>query len=403
MSAGNISSIQEVVEGLVSLDKLGANLSDGSCVILRGRNRSVGIGKDLLVKVNVNIGASSRSALDAELEKLRHLSRLGYRPDAMMDLSIVRLKKPLYLHMLQHFGGPVGTLPHYLCHEPEKGVDPQLLLEEIARHAEAGVGWVTLHLTPTKELYEEARRTRLVGMASRGGGIVIHDMYLNNRGESVLSLHFDEILQILKKSGVALSIGTAFRPASVVDALDRVHLKEIDLQGAYIREARRQGVQVIMEGVGHITLERIAEYVQRVKPRYGIPLVPLGPIPTDAAVGEDHISSAIGAAYMALIGGADMINSVTRQEHTGGVPSIDSVDEGLRATRIAAHSVNIARFNKLDTALDKTTSEKRARNYTCVVEGGLFTESARMRFAMGCTRCREQCPFLVSYELSNRH
>ena len=404
MGSIDISGIQEITEGLISFDRLVANLRDGSSVILKGRNRSVAIGKDLLVKVNVSIGCSDKRSFDVELEKLRLISELGYRPDAMMDLSIVRPDKPLYAFMIEEFGGPVGTLPHYLCYIPEKGIDPQLLLEEIERQAEAGVAWMTFHLTPRRDLYEEAQKTRLIATVARGGGIIIHDMYINSRSESVLSLYFNKILYILKKHDVTLSVGTTFRPANVVDALDAVHRKETEIQGEYIREARRQGIQVIMEGVGHMTLDKIGEYVKFVKSKYGIPFVPLGPTTTDAAMGQDHISNAIGAAYMAFIGGADMLNSMTREEHTGGVPSINSIVEGLKAAKIAAHSVNIARFKSLESVVDdnRRISERRAKNYTCVVEGGLFTESAQMRFSMGCTRCGKECPLRINYMLDKR-
>jgi phosphomethylpyrimidine synthase len=227
-------------------------------------------------------------------------------------------------------------------------------------------------------------------------------MYLKSLSEGVISRYFPEVLSILKKYNVLLSVGSVFRPANVVDALDEVHRAEIDLQGVYISEAKRQGVQVIMEGVGHMTLDKIGEYTHIIKSRYGIPMVPLGPITSDAAVGQDHITNAIGGAYMAFIGGADMINSVTREEHTGGVPTLDSVIEGLKAARIAAHSVNITRFPLLD-GLDKTTAQKRARNHTCVIEGGLFTESSKMRFSMGCTRCGKECPLLINYILDDHN
>jgi len=151
--------------------------------------------------------------------------------------------------------------------------------------------------------------------------------------------------------------------------------------------------------MGHAPLHKISEYVKLIKCLHDIPVMPLGPITTDAAVGEDHISSAIGAAFMAYIGGADIINSITREEHTGGVPTTDAVLEGLRAARIAAHSVNIARYPNLDK-LEQATSESRANNYTCVVDSGLFKESTRQRFSMGCSRCGSICPLIFNREAS---
>jgi phosphomethylpyrimidine synthase len=152
-----------------------------------------------------------------------------------------------------------------------------------------------------------------------------------------------------------------------------------------------------MEGMGHAPLHKISEYTKLIKQVHDIPVMPLGPITTDAAVGEDHISSAIGAAFMGYLGGADLINSVTREEHTGGVPTFEAILEGLRAARIAAHSVNITRYPKLDR-LEQNTSEVRGENYTCVVEGGLFQQSTRLRFSMGCSRCGDLCPLLFNRE-----
>jgi phosphomethylpyrimidine synthase len=396
-----IGRVQEIAEGLTTPDQLRQALLSGSAVLLRGRERTVALGGPAIVKVNVNVGVSDPHAVKMEFEKVSALSHIGYRPDAMMDLSIVPVPTPVYRFIIDEFGGPVGTLPHYLCYKPSKGIDVPQLLEEIHKQAEAGVSWMTLHLAVRKDLYEEARRTRLTPVTARGGGIVADDMYINRRTEGVLSLHFDKIAQILRKHRVVLSVGATFRPSNVIDALDEVHRKETELQGQYITEARRLGVAVIMEGVGHIRLDQLQEYVEISKARYKVPFVPLGPIPTDAAVGEDHIASAIGAAYMASVGGADMINSVTREEHTGKVPSQESIIEGLKAARIAAHAVNICRYPRLHGA-DRQISRSRAANYTCVVEGGIFTESAKARFSMGCTRCGNECPLVVNWKIDQK-
>ncbi len=398
MQGIDLADIQDVKEGIITHEELTRNIATGSAVILEGRNRPVAVGKGLLVKVNTNVGVSNSKALSVELEKVKALSRAAYRPDAIMDLSIVRLPKPLYTFIIDEFGGPVGTLPHYICYRDRKGIDPSMLLEEIAKQAESGVSWMTLHLTARRDLCEKAKIARMIPTAARGGGIIISDMYINSRNESILSIYFDEILAILKKNLVTVSVGTIFRPATTVDALDEVHRQEIDIQGEYIREARNRGVQVMMEGIGHSTLTKIEEYTRIVKAKYNVPFVPLGPLPTDAAVGNDHIASAIGAAFMAYLGGADMINSVTREEHTGGIPSCESIIEGLRAARIATHCVNIARFPKLD-APDRRTSDRRATNYTCAVEEGLFTESAKIRYSMGCQRCGNKCPLRLMHLL----
>ncbi|MEC4882773.1 MAG: phosphomethylpyrimidine synthase ThiC [Scytonema sp. PMC 1070.18] len=388
-------NIQEIKENLLSFEELTKTLQKDKGIVLRGKSRSVAVGESLLVKVNTSIGISNFRELNTELYKLELLSSIGYHPDTLMDLSTVHTEKPLYSFAIDIFGGPVGTLPHYLCFNHQQGINSTLLMEEIEKQAEAGVAFMTLHLTPRRYLYEKAKVTRLTPITSRGGGIVIKDMYINNREENILSLHFDEILKIFKKHNITLSIGTTFRPSTTVDALDEVQLEEIKIQGEYISTAQSAGVSVIMEGMGHAPLNKIVEYVKLVKNSYGIPVMPLGPITTDAAVGEDHISSAIGASFMAFLGGADIINSVTREEHTGGIPTVESILEGLKSARIAAHSVNIVRFPSLDR-IEHLMAESRAKNYTCVIGGGLFTESAKQRFSMGCSRCGNVCPLIFN-------
>jgi len=392
-------NIQEIDEGLISSESLSGSLRENKSVLLYGKFRDVAVGGNLLVKVNTSIGMNDSRNLEIELEKLNKLTSVGYRPDVLMDLSTARTETPLYKYAIDVFGGPVGTLPHYLCFDHQHGIDLELLMHEIEKQAEMGVSFMTFHLTPRRYLYEKAKATRLTPVTSRGGGIILKDMYLNNRDESILSQNFERILSILKKYKVALSIGTTFRPATTVDALDEVQLEEIKLQSKYISAAKSAGVQVLMEGMGHAPLHKISEYVKLIKCLHDIPVMPLGPITTDAAVGEDHISSAIGAAFMAYIGGADIINSITREEHTGGVPTTVAVLEGLRAARIAAHSVNIARYPYFDK-LEQATSEIRANNYTCVIDSGLFKESTRQRFSMGCSRCGSVCPLIFNREAS---
>lgn len=396
----SLDHVQEIQEGLVTAEVLRDDLATGKAVLLKGVRKSVAVGTALMVKVNTSVGCSTSEDLERERAKVSLLGDLAYGPDTMMDLSIVRLARPLYSYAIEEFGGPVGTLPHYVCYEPRGGIDSARMLEEIERQAAAGVSWMTLHLTVRRDLYDLAQLTRRTPVTARGGGLVVRDMFAKGKSEGVLAANFPAILDILGRYDVVLSLGTTFRPANVVEALDPVHRAEIELQGTYIREARRRGVPVMLEGVGHMTLNRIPEYIA-LAGAYGIPMVPLGPIPTDAAVGEDHIASAIGAAYMALLGGADLVNSVTREEHTGGVPTSEAILEGLRAARIAAHSVNVARFPSLDVA-DRETADMRAASYTCVVEGGLFSRSSRSRFAMGCSRCGPECPLLVNYVRDKR-
>ncbi|MFJ3985456.1 phosphomethylpyrimidine synthase ThiC [Streptomyces fungicidicus] len=394
-----LEDVQEVREGLLSATEARARIASGSLVELRACGDPVLVGPGSLVKVNTSIGCNRAADLEAEVEKIREIARLGYQPDLMMDLSTVRLPDPLYRTASTELGLPVGTLPHYLCFKPRGGLDVPRLLDEIERQAEAGVAWMTLHLSPTREMYELARTTRQTATTARGGGIVVRDMLINNRVESVLAERFGDIAAILKRHGVALSLGTTFRPASTVDALDTVHVQELERQQLFYREARALGIPTMLEAVGHMRLGQIATFTRLLRGtlRYPGPVMTLGPIPTDAAVGHDHIANALGAGMLAVEGGTNVVNSVTREEHTGRVPTLDSILEGLRAARIAAHSANISLFPDLDFPIENRVAERRGANYTCVVKGGLFEKSAQTRFAMGCTRCGNECPLVINF------
>jgi phosphomethylpyrimidine synthase len=395
----DISATQEVSEHLLDTEEVQDGCRDGRIVALGGSGGPVLVGPGTLVKVNTNIGCSRVKDMAAEHLKVDELVAAGYGPDTMMDLSIVRASEPLYIRCMDRLGVPVGTLPHYLCYKPRRGMDAGLLMEEIHRQAEAGVAWMTLHLSVTRELYDLARRMRKTPTTARGGGIVISDMLLNDRPEGILAARFSEIIEIMAKHGTVLSLGTTFRPANTVDALDAAHRNELTLQRQFANEASRQGVPVMLESVGHMKLSQVQDFVSLVRGqlKFDGPVMTLGPIPTDAAVGEDHIANAIGGAMLAYAGGTNVLNCVTREEHTGGVPTPDSMLESLRAARIAAHAVNISIFPALDSPAERATSDRRSQSYTCVVEGGLFSKSSRTRFQMGCSRCGNECPLLINF------
>jgi len=392
-----VDRVQEITEGLASRTALRRRVTSGTAILMKASGSPIAVGEGLLVKVNTNLGVSSRRLLEAERAKLHSVATAGFRPDTMMDHTIVKLPgRQFYELMLSEFGGPIGTLPHYLAFHPRRGIERSALLDMAQAQAEAGVSFMTLHPTPTTALVEKARRLRVTASTSRGGGVVIRDMAIHRRHENVIAECFTDLLSILQKHGMALSIGSVFRPSSLSEALDDVHREETAVQFSFIAEARRAGVPVQMEGIGHIALTRLPRYLRLVK-RYGVPLMPLGPLPTDASSGMDHVANAIGAAYVCLLGGAHIINSITREEHTGGVPTEPSVLEGLKAARIAAHAVNLCRFQAV-AKLDAEVAALRALRRTCAVDIGLFSRSARQSHAVGCTRCGPECPLVVTVE-----
>ena len=354
--------------------------------------RPVLIGRECLLKVNLSIGVSeSRQTADEE-KKLQMIVALSYRPDSIMDLSIVKTKKPLWQTALRMFDGAVGTIPYYALYDDKAGIDEQAFFKNVTEMAKGGVSFMTLHPTADLDLYREALKSnRIVPTTSRGGYVLLKDVVINGRKGNLVSENFGKILDICKQYGVAVSIGTVFRPATVWEALDPFHRREIELQKTYIDYAKARGVAVMMEGVGHLPLNLINEYAELIRP-LNVPLMPLGPIPSDEIIGFDHVSNVIGASALAQTGVVGMINSVTREEHTGKVPSVESVLEGLKAARTAAHCYNVAQFptyKKMTEVIGVT----RAKHASCVQQGGIFACTDVDRSEMeNCTRCRHECP-----------
>ena len=394
-----VDGTTEVTQGLYTREEINEKILKGEVVFLRGKKESCLVGEGMLIKVNTSVGVSSKNltSYNKEIDKINYLSFVEYHPDIMMDLSIVNMDSPLYEYIIDRVGIPVGTLPHYLCFDPKNGIDDSRFLNEIERQARAGVAFMTFHPTPTKSLVEKSTKLRKTPFTSRGGGLVIFDMYNKPRRENVISDLFPEILDILKRHKVALSIGSTFRPANIFDALDTVHREEFERQGIFIEKAKKEGVPVIFEGVGHMTLDKIIKYAEMVR-QYKIPFMPLGPIPTETGVGMDHISSVIGSTFMAQLGAAHIFNTITREEHTGGVPSKESIDEALRSVRIASHIVDVSRFTEVSST-DKSISDKRTENVSCVVSGADLKDGVRK---VGCSRCGYECPLRIVGKLANR-
>ncbi len=242
---------------------------------------------------------------------------------------------------------------------------------------------MTLHFTAIDEIYRKTMK-RNISVISRGGSLVLRDLYLNKRKQNFLLEYFDDICKILKNNSVVVSVGTTFRPSTLYDALDKIQLSEIKMQKDIIKLLRKRGIPVMMEGVGHISLNDLKKYVKLIREDFYIPFMPLGPIPTDRAIGWDHVSAAIGASYMALLDGADIINAVIREEHTGGVPNTNSIYEAIKSAQVVVNSINDVRF------FEQYNKVQDGRKTNCM---GIIKED------IGCERCKEECPFLLNKPL----
>lgn len=360
----------------ISPAKLEEKISENSIVVLKGRNASVLTGEGLSLKINTSVGLNSQEEFDIEQEKIKAIRDHSVQPDMMMDLSTQRILAPLYDVIAREIGCPVGTIPYYICFNPSLGIDRTELLETIEEQAEAGISFMTLHLTADLRLAELAM-TRKTPIISRGGSLLLRDMKINKRSENIVLDCLDEIINICKKYNVVINVGTTFRPSTLYDALDIVNIQEIKIQKALCKSLINRGIHVQMEGLGHIPFLKIPEYVCQLRKDSYIPFMPLGPIVSDRTHGQDHITAAVGASYIAALGGADTINAVTREEHTGGIPSIHSILEAIDTANTVVTIVNDARFPQL--------FDHRAAGYhNCM---GIPGET-------GCSRCGQECPFI---------
>ncbi|MBM4395896.1 MAG: phosphomethylpyrimidine synthase ThiC [Deltaproteobacteria bacterium] len=346
----------------VAVERVAAGLAAGTVVIpanpAHRRLKPVGIGAGLKVKVNVNLGRShTTSCLTEEVGKVEVALRYG--ADAVMDLSTGPDIDDVRAAVLDACPVPLGTVPVYQAAEAVTEIadlPEDAFLDVIRRQAEQGVDFMTIHAGVLRAHVPHVKG-RLTGIVSRGGALMARWMERNDR-ENPYFARFDEVLEIAARHDVTLSLGDGLRPGCLHDASDAAQFAELDTLGRLAARCREAGVQVMIEGPGHVPADQIAMNVRRQKEACGgAPFYVLGPIVTDLAPGYDHITGAIGAT-MAAIAGADFLCYVTPKEHLG-LPGLDDVRTGLIAFRIAAHAADVARG--LPGARDRDDEMARAR------------------------------------------
>lgn len=345
--------------------------------IFRPDGGTLDVGPGWPTRVNALIGASHRRNVSDQLRKLDALREAAAPCQIVSDLSIVQNGAPIWKAILE-LGYFAATLPIYTVEPRQTGIDQNELLDRVREQAEGGVSIITIHPTPTQQIISEAQ-SRLVPFTSRGGGMVIKDLAVSRRRENVYLRILPDIIAICVKYKTAISLGASFRSANIFDSADAAQMSEIKLQLEIAQQIKREGAQVIIESPGHARPSSIA-FIAGILSSTGMPIMPLGPIPTDVAVGQDHIASAIGATLMGLKGAAHILAAVTREEHTGHIPTISSTIEAVRAAAIAAHVIDIEMLGAF--AEDLSISERRAATRTCV-DG---------KASKGCNRCATRCP-----------
>src|ERR1700682_2126314 len=300
------------------------------------------IGVASLCKINANIGNSAvTSNIDEELKKLH--TAVHYGADTVMDLSTGGDIHTIREAIIRHSPVPIGTVPIYEAVSRVKRIEDlsaDLMLEIIEEQAQQGVDYFTIHAGVLIQ-YLPLVSSRITGIVSRGGAIMGQWMAHHHK-QNFLYERFDDFTKIMKKYDVSYSLGDGLRPGCVADASDEAQFAELRTLGELTKKAWEHDVQVMIEGPGHVPLDKIKEQVDKeVEWCHAAPFYTLGPLVTDFAPGYDHITSAIGAA---LIGyhGAAMLCYVTPKEHLG-LPNEKDVKDGMIAYRIAAHAADIAR------------------------------------------------------------
>jgi phosphomethylpyrimidine synthase len=321
------------------------------------------IGKSFAVKVNANIGNSAvSSSISEEVEKMVWAARWG--ADTLMDLSTGRDIHLTREWILRNAPLPVGTVPIYQALEKVNG-DPAALTWEVycdtvIEQCEQGVDYMTVHAGVLLR-YVHLTAGRVTGIVSRGGSILAA-WCLAHHQENFLYTHFVELCEILRRYDVTFSLGDGLRPGSIADANDEAQLAELRTLGELTQIARSYGVQVMVEGPGHVPMHKIVENVRLADELCDeAPFYTLGPLTTDIAPAYDHITSAIGAAMIAQAGTA-MLCYVTPKEHLG-LPDRDDVKTGVITYKIAAHAADLAkehpRAQERDDALSRARFEFR--------------------------------------------
>ena len=385
-----------------------ADVASGHTVILKSSRHDcapVAVGRGLRVKVNANLGTSS-FASDAEQELEKLAASIHYGADTVMDLSTGGDIRAMRRRILEASSVPVGTVPVYeaitKCPDVAKLTEDDFLAS-IRTHIEDGVDFVTVHCGLTRACVPHLD-SRIMGVVSRGGSFLIKWM-LHHGKENPLYTRFDEILEMAEAHDVVLSLGDGLRPGCLADATDRAQLAELENLGELAARARAKGVQVMIEGPGHVPLHQIKENMELQKAVcHGAPFYVLGPLVTDCSPGYDHLTGAIGGA-LAAMHGADFLCYLTPMEHLG-LPNLDDVIEGVVASRIAAHAADVARG--IPGARDRDDAMSRARSnldWEGMYAHAFNPEKARrLRKAAGrddeevCTMCGEFCSAKINRE-----
>ncbi len=368
--------------------------------------RPMAVGKGLSTKVNANIGTSDAyPELAAEMSKLEIAVAAGVH--SIMDLSTGGDIDEIRRRIIQDSPVMVGTVPLYQVmvdtHKAGRGLVEMTddeIFAGIEKHCRDGADFITVHCGVTLEVIQELREQgRVMDIVSRGGSFITAWM-LHHQRQNPLFEQYDRLLNIALHYDVTLSLGDGLRPGCLADATDGPQIKELITLGSLVKRAQEAGVQVMVEGPGHVPLHQIETNMQLAKTLcHNAPFYVLGPLVTDVAPGYDHITSAIGGA-IAASSGADFLCYVTPAEHLG-LPTEEDVKEGVIAARIAAHAADLVKGIKGAWEWDlEMAKARKALDWPKQIQLSIDPEKAgRMRKAKNedsqerCTMCGKFCAY----------
>ena len=392
----------------IAPEDLRSGIAQGKIVLLKNARHTdsapVAVGAGVRTKVNANIG-SSKDQADSALECTKARTSLQAGADTFMDLSTGGDIDAIRRQVMKAAPIPIGTVPFYQAAietvrdgRPLVEMAAEDLFRVIEKHVEEGVDFLTVHCGVTLASRERMEQEgRVMDVVSRGGSFHLRWMAFHGK-ENPLYEHFDRLLEIAHSCDATLSLGDGFRPGCLADASDRAQFQELILLGELAGRAQRDGVQVMIEGPGHVPLDQIAMNVALQKRLcHGAPFYVLGPIVTDVAPGYDHITSAIGGA-LAGAAGADFLCYVTPSEHLR-LPTPEDVWEGVMAARIAAHAADVAKGVPFAMQWDERMAgyrkkldwEGQIREAMDPAKARRMRESSRPTDEEVCTMCSEFC------------
>lgn len=381
-------------------EALRERVAAGSAVIMQRGKRYTGIGNGLSTKVNVNLGTSStKVCLDDEIQKATIAETFG--ADTISDLSMGGDINAIRKEIFSHTTLPITTVPVYqaVVENGFKQMTADDIMATFRMQMGQGISSVVIHGVSRGMLTELQQKKRLLGMVSKGGSITSAFM-LMHQCENPFVEHFDEVLSLCRKHDIVLSFGNTARSGCIHDRRDRMQLAEIQQNVLLADRARAAGVQVIIEGAGgHIRSDRIAPMVKYYKKQSAYPLFVAGPLPTDVAIGYDHITGAAGAS-IASAAGADYLCYITPAEHLG-LPAPAAVKEGLIAFRIAAHIGDTVKYGK-EAEDTKIAPMRAALDREGQIRCSMDPDRAR-ELSDGeeeCTMCGEFCAIKIMREFS---